>query len=399
MVAEGMRFTQFYVAAPVCTPSRAALLTGRLPMRSGMVGMRRVLFPNSSGGLPESELTIAEVLQQQSYRTAAVGKWHLGHLPQHLPTKHGFDSYFGIPYSNDMSPAQNNGEGAKDYPPTPLIRDTEVIELEPDQRLITRRYTEEAIRFIEENRNQPFYLYLAHTMPHIPLYASAEFEGKSPRGLYGDVVEELDWSTGQILQTLRRLGLDRNTLVVFTSDNGPWLTKGNDGGSAGLLREGKGSTWEGGMRVPAIAWWPGAIEPGIVTSALATTMDFLPTAADLAGATLPQDRVYDGHSLAPLMRGEVDAVRDLVFYYRDSDLYAVRKGPWKMHLWTRDGYTRDPAVEHDPPLLYHLGHDPSEQRDVASEHPEVIQDLMREVERHQATVTPVPSQLDATIEL
>ncbi len=395
MAAEGMKFTQFYVGASVCTPSRAALLTGRLPIRSGMVNDRfRVIFPPSEGGLPESEITLAEALKTKGYATACIGKWHLGHQPRFLPTNQGFDQYFGLPYSNDMSPALTPGSANRGDPPLPLLRGTEIIEEEPDQRTLTRRYTEEAIQFIRDNKDRPFFLYLPHTFPHVPLFASDAFEGKSPRGLYGDVVEELDWSTGQILATLRDLGLDENTFVFFTSDNGPWLTEKLEGGSAGLLKDGKGTTWEGGMRVPAIAWWPDTIAPGKVTDALATTMDLYATALALAGIALPDDRVVDGVDLTPLLRGESEQVRDVVFYYRGTRLFAVRKGPWKMHFITQSAYVRDEPVPHDPPALYHLEHDPSERFNVAADHPDVIADIMQEVERHRAALKPAPSQLE-----
>ena len=394
MAAEGMKFTQFYTGASVCTPSRAALLTGRLPIRSGMAHDRiRVIFPPSEGGLPESEITIAEALKTKGYATAAIGKWHLGHRPEHLPTNNGFDHYFGIPYSNDMSPATNPWTQARGFPDLPLVRGVETIEEEPDQRLLTRRYTEEAVQFIRDNRDRPFFLYLPHTFPHIPLFASDAFEGKSPRGLYGDVVEELDWSAGQILTTLRELGLAENTLVVFTSDNGPWLTEHLEGGSAGLLKNGKGTTWEGGMRVPALAWWPGSIAPGQTTDALATTMDLYTTALTLADADLPDDRIVDGVDLTPLLRGERDAVRDVVFYYRGTQIFAVRKGPWKMHFITQSAYVGDEPVPHAPPELYHLDHDPSERFNVAADHPDVIAEIMQEVERHRAALNPLPSQL------
>ena len=245
MAGQGMRFTQFYSAASVCTPSRAALLTGRLPIRSGMCSdSRRVLFPDSAEGLPQEEVTLAEALKAQGYATACIGKWHLGHHPEYLPTRHGFDTYFGIPYSNDMRPC-------------PLMRNEEVLEEPAEQATLTARYTEEAIGFIKAHRDEPFFLYFPHTFPHVPLFASDRFKGTSKRGLYGDVVEELDWSVGQVLKALEECDLGDRTLVVFTSDNGPWLTQSERGGSAGLLREGKGSTWEGGMREPAIAWWPG----------------------------------------------------------------------------------------------------------------------------------------------
>ncbi|MGB9625015.1 MAG: sulfatase family protein, partial [Phycisphaerae bacterium] len=231
MASEGLRFTDFYSAAPVCTPSRAALLTGRLPIRSGMVGTtRHVLFPDSKGGLPASEITIAEALKTKGYATACVGKWHLGHLPQYLPTRNGFDSYYGIPYSNDMKPS-------------PILRNEEVIEEPAVQETLTPRYTDEAIKFIRREKDKPFFLYLAYNFPHVPLHVSDRFKDKSLRGLYGDVVEEIDWSVGEVLRTLRELGLAEKTLVVFSSDNGPWLIKNQHGGSAGLLRDGKGSTW------------------------------------------------------------------------------------------------------------------------------------------------------------
>ena len=393
MAAEGMRFTQFYSAAPVCTPSRAALLTGRLPIRSGMASdERRVLFPDSSGGLPAEEVTLAEALKAQGYATACVGKWHLGHLPQFLPTRNGFDSYFGIPYSNDMLPSAAKPH----YQKLPLMRDEEVVETEPDQATLTERYTEEALALVDrwtaDGAKKPFFLYLAHTMPHVPLYASEKFAGKSPRGLYGDVVETIDWSTGEILRTLREQGLAESTLVVFSSDNGPWRTQGPRGGSAGLLRGGKGSTFEGGVREPGIFWWPGKIKPS-VTTALGSTLDLLPTLLMLAGAELPKDRPLDGFDLGPVLFDGAAGPRDTFFYYRDAEATAVRRGPWKLHVKTQAGYGQAKPDLHDPPLLYQLDQDPGEEYNVASQHKEIVAELKSLLEKHIAETTPGKPQL------
>lgn len=384
MAAEGAKLTQFYAAASVCTPSRAGLMTGRLPIRSGMCSdRRRVLFPNSGGGLPDSEITIAEALKGAGYATACVGKWHLGHLPQFLPMRHGFDEYFGIPYSNDMKPS-------------PLMDGERVVEEPAKQDTLTIRYTERALRFIRANRGRPFFLYFPHTFPHVPLFASEAYKGKSLRGLYGDVVEELDWSVGQILDCLRQEALAENTLVVFTSDNGPWLTQKLNGGSAGLLRGGKGSTWEGGMREPCVAWRPGTIAAGSVRADVTSTMDLFPTCLALAGVDLPADRAFDGESLIPVLTGTGSKQGDTMLFYRGTRLMACRKGPWKAHLITQDGYGGKPE-EHDPPALYHLNRDPSEQHDVAQDHPEVVAEILAAIEEHRKTVEPVPSQLDVLL--
>jgi arylsulfatase A-like enzyme len=386
MAAEGVRFTQFYSAAEVCTPSRAALMTGRLPVRNGMASSkRRVLFGNSKGGIPAEEVTLAEALRGQGYHTCCVGKWHLGHLPQYLPTRNGFDRYFGLPYSNDMKPL-------------PLIRNEETLEMSPDQTKLTRQYTDEAIRFIKDcqqgdAKQKPFFLYLPHTFPHVPLFASPEDAGRSQRGLYGDVVEALDRSTGEILDTLRDLNLAENTLVVFSSDNGPWLIKKENGGSAGLLREGKGSTWEGGMRVPGIFWWPGKIKPQ-VSHELASTLDLFATCCALSGAELPRDRTLDSYDLRPVLLEGSKSPRNTMFYYRGGELFAVRKGPWKMHLKTQAGYGQPQPDSHDPPLVYHLGHDPSEQIDLSAKHADVIAELRSEIETHRGTLVAVKNQLE-----
>lgn len=401
MAAEGMRFTEFYSAAEVCTPSRAALLTGRYPLRSGMCHDQfRVLRFNSKGGLPADEVTLPELLKTRGYATGMIGKWHLGHLPEHLPTRHGFDSYFGLPFSNDMMPAPDAPKGRdkffvenNDFWRTPLYRGQEIIERQPDQRQLTRRYAEESVAFIREHKDHPFFLYIAHTFPHVPLFASERFRGQSPAGIYGDVVEELDWSVGQVLETLRAEGLDRRTLVVFSSDNGPWLIFNQHGGSAGLLREGKGSTWEGGMRVPGIAWWPGKIAAGSVQREMATTMDLVPTVAALASATLPADRPLDGVDIRPLLLRNERVERGVFCYYRGATLYAARLGPWKAHFITRSAYGPDKPEQHDPPRLYHLGDDPSERFDRAAEQAEVIAKIRAAVAAHQATMQPAPTQL------
>ncbi len=392
MAAEGMRFTQFYSAAPVCTPSRVALMTGRLPVRSGLT---RVLSPFSKGGLPESEVTLAEALKPLGYATAIVGKWHLGCLPQYMPVRHGFDRYFGLPYSNDMSPVTNSNPNYKKAPPTPLIRNDQVIEQEPDQSQLTPRYTAEAIQFLRESvkAGRPFFLYLPYTFPHVPLAASVRFRGKSTRGLYGDAVEELDWSVGEILRTLRELGVERNTLATFSSDNGPWLIKKEDGGSAGLLREGKASTWEGGMREPFIARWPGRIPAGQVTQAFGTLMDLFPTCVGAAGGKMPADRAYDGADLAPVLFNNQAGREPLMFYWNVDDLRAVRNGPWKLHLASNTPATGGGVTEHNPPLLYNVTVDPSEKYDVAEANPGVVKELLAAIEEHRKTVTVAPRQL------
>ena len=405
MAAEGLRLTQFYSAAEVCTPSRAALLTGRLPVRNGMTSdRRRVLYPDSARGLPPEEITIAEALKTKGYATACIGKWHLGHLPEYLPTRHGFDLYLGVPYSNDMDRVRGAPPSAAGVPDplvahfnVPLLRGESIVERPAEQTTLTRRYTEAAVEFIRANRAQPFFLFLSHTMPHVPLFASEDFAGRSPRGIYGDVVEELDASTGRILETLRAEGLAERTLVFFTSDNGPWLLMKEQGGSAGELREGKGSTWEGGVRVPGIAWWPGRVPAGVVSQELSGTLDLFATGLALAGVPLPQDRPIDGVDLSPILLGSGAGLRDRHFYYRGAQLFAVRKGWWKAHFKSRSGYGPDAVVTHDPPALYHLGRDPGELFDVAARHPEVIAELVREAERHLATVEPVESNLDAVI--
>lgn len=402
MAGEGMKFTQFYVGAPVCTPSRAALMTGRLPCRNGMCSnKRRVLFPNSKGGIPAEEITLAEALQDGGYATACIGKWHLGHHKQFLPTSNGFDYYFGIPYSNDMDRAPSAPKGREafwnpksEYFNVPLMRDEEIIERPADQTTITRRYTEETVKFIDEHKDEPFFVYLAHSMPHVPLFRSPEFEGVSRRGYFGDVIEEIDWSVGQVLQKLRDTGLDENTLVVFCSDNGPWLPYGDHGGSAGPLRGGKGSTWDGGMREPTIFWWPETIPASSVAADIGSTMDLMATFHSLAGLKMPTDRTFDSHDLTPVLKQSGKSSRETFFFYRGYDLMAVRYGPWKIHLKTQSGYGQPKPEIHEPPVLYNLDHDPGESRDVAKDNPKIIEQIQAEIKRHQSEMVFADSQLE-----
>ena len=405
MAEEGQRWTSFYSQAPVCSPSRAALLTGRIHLRSGMFGRRQgVFFPDSHHGLPDGEVTLAEALKEVGYTTGIVGKWHLGHQPRHRPMRHGFDSWFGIPYSNDMDWQVPSGRDARraaifdpaiDYWHVPLMRNDEELERPADQRTVTRRYGEEAVRFIRENRDTPFFLYVPHTMPHVPLFRSSAFAGRSTAGRYGDVIEEIDWSVGRILDTLREEALAERTLVIFSSDNGPWLSYRQHGGSAGLLRQGKGTTWEGGMRVPGIFWWPGTIEPGVVQDIGATT-DFFTTIVPLAGGTRPDDRPLDGVDLSPVLFGTGASPRDWMAFYRMGELYAYRQGQYKVHLVTEGRYGLGAErTEHDPPLLFHLGEDPGERHDRGAERPEVVADLLAAVESHRSGMTVAEPLFDA----
>lgn len=415
MAYEGQKWTSFYVAAPVCTPSRAGLLTGRLPIRSGMCSdKKRVLFPDSNGGLPQSEITIAKVLKGNGYKTAAIGKWHLGHKSPYLPTDHGFDSYYGIPYSNDMDKieptdhftlAENERYLAYNVP---LMRDKEIIERPADQRTITKRYTEEAVAKIKSLKDEPFFIYLAHSLPHIPLFRSEKFKDVSLAGFYGDVIEEIDWSVGQILKTLKEEGLAENTLVVFTSDNGPWHTFKTHGGTAGMLRGAKGGTFEGGMREPTVFWWPGQLKSGVVMD-MGTTMDLLPTFCNLSDTKLPTDRVYDGYDISPLLLGTGKSERTVVFYYRGTNVYAIRKGDYKAHFTIQLEYGNDKTAhfitepEFDgtnfpahqvPPLLYNVNIDPSEKFNIAEVHPDVIAEIKKVLSDHLAGIKPVENQLE-----
>jgi arylsulfatase A-like enzyme len=396
--AEGQKWTSFYSGAPYCTPSRAGLLTGRLPVRSGMASeTRTVLFPDSVGGLPASEVTIPELLKGRGYATAMMGKWHLGHLPQYQPEQHGFDLYFGIPYSNDMeavsgSPDTRIVKPKSEYFNVPVFSGGKVVERPAQQPTLTQRYIDKSIAFIKANRERPFFLYLAHHMPHVPLFAHDAFEGHSPRGPYGDVIEEIDAGVGRLREVLAELGLDRRTLIIFTSDNGPWLAQGDLAGSSGPFRDGKGTTFEGAVRVPALFLWPGTIKPGVVLE-MGSFFDLLPTFAALAGAPLPSGRVLDGYDLTPVLRGTAPSPRRTYFYYRGALLQAVRSGPFKAHFFTRpEGHDRPPQAI-DPPWLFNLDQDPAEQFDVAREHPDVVAELRRMADEHRRRIVPVEDQI------
>lgn len=412
MAAEGARFTDFYVPMPYCAPSRASILTGRYPFRHGIVGNPTPDSGVNDYGLPGSEVTIAQALKQQRYATACIGKWHLGHIPEYLPTKRGFDSYFGILYSNDMRPVQ-------------LVEDDRVSEYPVVQGTLTKRFTERALRFIESKRDEQFFLYLAHPMPHKPLAASEEFyTPHTPHDLYADVMRELDWSVGQILAKLRELDLDRKTLVVFTSDNGPsW------GGSTGGLRGMKGRTWDGGIRVPLIAWWPGRIPAGLVSKEVAASIDIFPTFAKLAGASLPVDRALDGRDILPLMTtAGATSPHEAILAMSGGRLQIVRSGKWKLHVRAPgpprgpaniqgyidasfnfrkpDGTTIIAPFEQPHPtrypgvltgdarkdmMLFDLDADPSEQHDVADSHPDVVKRLKALFDEHDGDETPRPT--------
>ena len=386
LAAEGRKFTSFYSANSVCSPSRASLLTGCYPVRISIPG---VLFPRHEIGLNPDEITIADLLKSKGYATSCIGKWHIGHKPKFLPTRQGFDSYYGIPYSNDMTidPEANlaadiklregftldrirNEKPKKDF--VPLMRNEEVIEYPCDQTTLTQRYTEEAVKFIEENKNKPFFLYLPHTMPHIPLFASEKFKGKSERGLYGDTIEEIDWSVGEIMKSLRDNNLDKNTLVIYTSDNGPWKLKGGRGGSAHPLRGFKFQTYEGGMRVPCIMHWKGKVPAGSSCDEIAATIDLLPTIAGLSGAEMPNDRTIDGKDIWPLIAGKKGAQtpHKIYFFYKGKKLESARQGKWKLR---RSGKNSQPVE------LYDLASDIFESKNLAKENEILVNEMIKKM--------------------
>ena len=374
MAKEGILFSDFYVTSGVCTPSRASLMTGCYPLRVGMDENDRgywVLFPGDRKGLNPAEITIAEILKEQGYSTACIGKWHLGDQREFLPTRQGFDYYYGIPYSNDMG---NNGNDDNPNPPLPLMRNETVIEAPVNQSTITQRYTQEAIAFITRNKDNPFFLYLPHTMVHYPLHSGDMFRGKSANGKYGDAVEEIDWSTGQILNTLHELEIAENTLVMFTSDNGATRS-----GSNAPLSGGKAGIMEGSMREPFIAWWPGHTGPPATCNELITSMDILPTLAYLSGGSVPSDRIIDGKNIYSLLTAEEGASspHEVFYYYFMSQLQAVRSGEWKLFLPLEEkqyGWTR--KIIKAEAQLFNLKDDPQEAVNVIDQHPEIVRRLM-----------------------
>jgi len=385
LASEGIRFTNFYVGQPVCSASRAALLTGCYPSR---VSIHGALFPNAEVGLNPEEETIAEICKSKGYKTAMVGKWHLGDHPDLLPTKQGFDEYLGVPYSNDMWPRHPNNKNLR-FPRLPLLENDSVVDyFDEDQNALTSLYTERATAFIEANKTNPFFLYVAHNMPHVPLFVSDKFRGKSKGGLYGDVIMEIDWSVGQIMETLKKLDLDKNTLVIFTSDNGPWLNYGRHSGSALPLREGKGTVFEGGVRVPCIMRWPGKIPPDAVQEKAAMTIDILPTIANLIDAPLPE-KTIDGKNIWPLIINEpkAEASHDaFYFYFNNNELQGMRSGKWKLYFphtyrsfqgkaGRSDGMPVDYAQVKIGLELYDLENDISEKVNVAGQFPGVVDSL------------------------
>ena len=387
MAAEGIRLTNFYVAQAVCSASRAALLTGAY---SNRVGILSALNHTAQHGINPDEMTIAEVLKPRGYATAIYGKWHLGHQKPFLPLHHGFDEYYGLPYSNDMWPRHPQQKNF--YPDLPLIEGDEVVKLDPDQSQLTTSYTERAVSFIERHRDTPFFLYVPHAMPHVPLFVSDRFKGTTKGGLYGDVVAEIDWSVGRILDAVKRAKIDNDTLVIFTSDNGPWMSYGNHAGSPGPFRESKGTTFEGGVRVPFVARWPGRIPRGAVGRLPAMTIDLLPTLAKLAGAPVSTERIIDGRDIWPLLAGRpnAQAPHDALYFYWGSELHAVRSGKWKLHLphpyqsLEVAGHDGSPGryVRREMSMsLFDLESDAGETANVADRNPAVVKRLLEYAER------------------
>lgn len=379
LARDGMQFTHFLAAQPISGASRAGLLTGCYPNRIGMHGAP---FPNSDRGLNSIEMTLAELVKQKGYATAIFGKWHLGDAEKFLPLQHGFDEYYGLPYSNDMNPKVSDI-----FPGLPLIEGNKVIEVNPDQSQFTTNYTERSVDFIKRNKKKPFFLYLAHSMSHVPLAVSDKFKGKSEQGLYGDVMMELDWSVEQVMKTLRDLGLEENTLVVLTSDNGPWICYGNHAGSTGGLREGKAATFDGGNRVPCVMYWKGTIPSGTVCNKLTSNIDIFPTVAAITKAKLPKHKI-DGVNILPLLKGDFEANprKSFVYYFKKNNLEAVTDGSFKLvYPHKHRTYAFAPGkdgkkgklmnVKFKQTELYDLRRDPGERYNVIDQYPDVVKKL------------------------
>jgi len=395
MASEGMKLTNFYVGSSICTPSRASLLTGKLPVRTGMYGNRSVLFPDNAGGLQQSERTIASSLKALDYKTACVGKWHLGHLEEYMPMSHGFDTFYGIPYSNDMRPEGRWDYARNSFPPLPFLDGKDTIGVSLDQSQFIKMFTNRSIQFIQQNKENPFFLYLAHSAPHTPLMVDEKNINRSKRGLYGDVVEELDRSVGKILNHLKLLEIHKNTFVLFTSDNGPWGWVGVNGGSAGLLKGKKGSVYEGGYRVPAIAWMPGIIDKGIISRSICSTLDLYPTMMNMAGKKDYERLGLDGVDISKTFF-ENSQVRTDIHYYRQDTLVGIRHKEWKIYIDDPNPWN-DEFIKTDLPLLYNIEHDPSEKYNIADSYPKIIEDLMRIAETHIRKTIVVSSQLDSIL--
>ena len=395
MASEGVRFTQFYVGSSICTPSRAALLTGKLPIRTGMYGNRSVLFPDNAGGLDPKEITIASALKEYDYKTACIGKWHLGHLQEYMPTNHGFDEFYGIPYSNDMRPEGKWDYARENFPPLPFLDGLDTIGLGIDQSQFIDMFTKRSVDFIKKNKDKSFFLYLAHTAPHTPLVSSKNQKGRSIRGAYGDVVEELDQSVGTILQVLKDLKIADNTFVIFTSDNGPWGWANVDGGSSGLLKGNKGSVYEGGYRVPAIAWMPGTIKKGTVSTALASTLDLYPTLIAMTGNEISSKEELDGLNIKNTFVNN-EPVRHDIHYYRQDTLIGIRHKEWKIYIKDPNPWNDD-LTKKDIPVLYNIEHDPSEKYNVISKHSDIVDRIVTLSEEHIQKVTKIPSKYDTIL--
>ena len=393
MASEGMRFTQFYVGSSICTPSRAALLTGKLPVQTGMYGQRSVLFPDNAGGLDPNEVTIASALKNYDYNTACIGKWHLGHLKKYMPLNHGFDLFYGIPYSNDMRPEGNWDYARENFPPLPFLDGHDTVGVSLDQSKFIEMFTQKSIDFIYQNKENPFFLYLAHSAPHTPIILSDKNKGKSKRGSYGDVVEELDRSVGEIINTVKKLNISKNTFIIFTSDNGPWGWANVDGGSSGLLRGNKGSVYEGGYRVPAIVWMPGSV-PETTTNVLASALDLFPTIVSLAGGQYDQKSI-DGFDLTKTFFENIP-IRSDIHYYRQDTLIALRHNEWKMYIKDPNPWDDD-KTKKEMPLLYNVEHDPSEKYDIRKENKTIIKEIQNLYEDHLQSVFKAPSQYDTII--